>query len=174
MKYALEQQNLHVSDFYKGRSIVVYAKLKMSDTKREIVSFVSNKDDFDFGRYTSLDGDWLDSLDKKELDDFFYLRNIVHTVPDYKMAKQFFEFEGHVHKPDWVLFLRDKTIVVDYTESPNDYISGPLELRRDYFINHTTYTYLSIFREDLEDNYAGLKRKLHEIQPTLQLNFYES
>lgn len=174
MKYILEQQNLHISDFNKGRSIVVYAKIKMSDSKREIVSFVSNTTDFDFARYTSLDGDWVESLSKKDLDEFFYLRNIVHAVPDHTMAKQFFEFEGKVFRPDWVLFLRDKTIVVDYVESPNAYMNGPLELRRDYFLTQTEYHYLSIYKEDLEDNYFGLKKKLHKIQPNLQLNFYES
>jgi hypothetical protein len=173
MNHALQQLNLQLSDFYRGRSIVVYGKLKLSDTKREIVSFVSQKEDFDFVRYTSLDGDWLDSQEKKKIDDFFYMRNLAHVVPGDKLAKHFFEFEGRVHMPDWIVFLRDKTLVVDYTNSPNDYLSGRLELRRDYFINHTPYIYLSIFKEDLEDNYKGLKQKLHEIQPGLQLNFFE-
>lgn len=174
MKNVLEQLNLHIADFYQGRSLVVYAKLKMSESKREVISFVSNDEDFDFGRYTCLDGDWVDSQEKKTVDDFFYLSNITHIVPNYEISKQYFQFNGSIHKPDWVLFLRDKTVVVDYTHSPNDYIHGPLAQRRDYFINHTTYMYMSIYREDLEVNLKELKRKLLELQPTLQLNLYES
>ncbi|MCM3130612.1 MULTISPECIES: hypothetical protein [unclassified Paenibacillus] len=174
MKYVLDQQNLDVTDFIKGNTIVVYAKLKLSDTKREVISFVSSKDDFDFGRYTSLDGDWLDSQDKKIVDDFFYLCNIKHVVPDHAMTKQYFYHEDLLLKPDWVLFIRNKTIVIDYVVSQKDFISNKSEPRGDYFINRTDYHYMKVLKEDIEDNFYGLKKKLHEIIPNLQLNLYES
>ncbi|MGV2886237.1 hypothetical protein [Paenibacillus taichungensis] len=174
MKRALDDMGLHVGDFYKNRPIIVYAKFKMNENKREIISFVSDVDDFDFGRFTSMDGDWLDSLEKREIDDFFYTRNIIHAIPNPTTAKLYFKQENLVMVPDWVIFLRETPVVVDFAERPNDILHGPLELKRDYFVNRGDCLYFNVFKEDLTDNYAGLKKKILAIQPNLQLNFYES
>ncbi|RRJ54875.1 hypothetical protein EHV15_35465 [Paenibacillus oralis] len=174
MKRALDVMNLHIGDFYKNRPIIVYAKYKMNENKREIISFVSDVDDFDFGKYTSMDGDWLDNSEKREIDDFFYTRNIIHTVPNPTMAKLYFQQENSILVPDWVIFLKEAPVVVDFAERPNDILHGPLELKRDYFVNRKDCYYMNVFKEDLANNYAGLKKKILAIQPNLQLNFYES
>lgn len=173
MKRALDKMGLQVEDFIKNRPLIVYAKLKMNENKREVISFVSDVDDFDFGRYTSMDGDWLDCSEKREIDDFFYTRNIVHAIPNHSLAQLYFQQETPM-VPDWVIFLKDTPVVVDYAERSNDILHGPLELRRDYFLTRSDCIYINVFKEDLAYNFAGLKNKILSIYPNLQLNFYES
>lgn len=174
MKNVLDNMGLKVEDFYKNRSIIIYSKLKLNENEREVISFVSSVEDFDFGRYTSLDGDWVNTNEQKEIDDFLYTRNILHTIPTPSMAKLFFQQEERVWVPGWVIFLNEKPVVVDYADSPNDLFQGTLELKRKYFLERSDCMYINIYKDDLTENYSGLKKKIHTIQPNLQLNFFES
>jgi len=174
MKNVLDELGLGLVDFHKNRPVIVYAKLKMNESKREVISFVSSNNDFDFGRFTSLDGDWLETIELKEIDDFFYTRNIAHTIPNRSLAEVYFQENNQNHVPGWVIILKDTLIVVDYADHPNDILNGPLEKKRDYFINRNDCIYMNIFKEDLDENYSGLKKKIHAIQPNLHLDFYES
>lgn len=173
MKNTLDVMGLQIDEFYKSRHLIIYSKFKMSDNKREVISFVSDVNDFDFGRYTSMDGDWLDTKEQQQIDDFFYTRNIIHAIPNPTMAKLYFQQEKPVMVPHWVIFLKNTPVVVDYADIPNDLLHGDLKLRRDYFVQRNDCLYFNVFKEDLAENYTGLKKKIHAIQPNLQLNFFE-
>jgi hypothetical protein len=175
MKKVLDDSGLEVSSFYKGRPLVIYAKLKMNETKREIISFVSQSNDFGFGKFTSLDGDWLDSIDEKSTDDYFYLRNISHDIPDTEMAMKYFSFNLETSKtylmPSWILYFKNMTVVVDYIKFGEE--AAVREMRNKFFKSLDDYRFLELSNEDLLDNFAVLKDKLLLLQPNLQLNFYE-
>lgn len=164
MKKVWVEEGLNISDFYRDRFVVFYTKPKFNDDKKnEIVSFIHSNEDFGFGKLTAKDGDWCDSKEEKSIDDFLYYWNIKHDVPDIDIGKKLFQVENGVDRfyvPDWILYIEGKKIIMEYFGFyTQEYLDRKLR-KIEYFSNLSDYLFLAIEKEDLKDDFRGLKEKL--------------
>ncbi|WP_209809947.1 hypothetical protein [Ammoniphilus resinae] len=170
-KDVIQKLALDETDFRKNRFIMFYGKPSINE-KREIIAFVNKPEDFEFGKISAIDGDFVDSLEEMHIDNYFNHQGIRHYIPTINNGKDLFSVcagEDHFYVPDWILYTGTIIIVEYFGFYTEEYLEKKLR-KIQYYSSLPHYKFISLEKSDIVDNFQGLKNKLLEIDPTLKLN----
>lgn len=123
-----------------------------------------------FNQFISKDGYYFDSNEEKIVYEFIkYNLNIdIKVVNKNKNFKFYNETYNENYIPDYIIKLHDKDIIIEYfglycNNSKNEFIKKYKEktIRKiDFFSKLNNYKFISIYPQDLKDNFKGLQEKL--------------
>jgi hypothetical protein len=178
MKPLVDQLGLNESDFFLDRLIMFYGKPQVKVNKKgekEIIAFIHQSDEFEFGKIMTNDGDFVDSFDEMHIDNFLNHQLISHYIPTLYDGKELFSVENGVDQfyvPDWILYI-NKITIVEYFGFYTDEYKERKKRKIEYYSKLPDYEFLALEKEDLLHDFHGLKEKLLRIDPDLKLKHFE-
>lgn len=169
----IQKNGIDETEFYPNRSFIYYGK-PIIDNK-EIVMFCHRLEDFDLGKVQSLDGHEVDSADEMHIDNFLDFQQIEHHRPSIVHSMAHFQPNNgvdHFYVPDWILPFERPVVVEYFGFYTEDYLSKK-ERKIEYFSHLKDWDFIALEKEDLRNNFKGLRQKLLEKNPDLKLKDYE-
>lgn len=168
-KKIFEQLPYDTSKWRKYMQVCVFGKLERDANTASV--FVSSPTYIQPIRLHSRSGNFVYSETESHIDYFFYYHKLSYrTISNAEGKERFALKENHFFVPDWIIEGEEKPIVVEffgyYTEEYKEKTARKIE----YYKAMEDIEFVSVFPEDLTDNYKGLREKLVPLIPRIFFN----
>jgi hypothetical protein len=178
MKTLVDQLGLNEADFFLDRFVMFYGKPQVKANEKgekDIIAFIHQPDEFEFGKIMTNDGDFVDSFEEMHIDNFLNHQLISHYIPTLYDGKELFSVKNGVDQfyvPDWFLYI-NKITIVEYFGFYTDEYKARKQRKIEYYSKLPDYEFLALEKEDLLHDFRSLKEKLLKIDPDLKLKHFE-